>query len=179
VLFKRWISLIVFDDILQVILPPTEPPVELSRQFGGLEGLQIQLSKAVVTNCYVGDSGSRSRSNLQPVIRSLGSSCVVWEGRAPMDFTAPHGTAYVTKLLQRHANGDDKSICLTAEMVADHGGRGKPTTLLTDGLSANRFLHTDLAVVNVTLGGLVAEWLARWTQVQKGPRLNRSRDAVG
>ena len=29
------------------------------------------------------------------------------------------------------------------------------------------------------LGGSVAEWLACWTQVQKGPGSNRSRDAVG
>jgi len=27
--------------------------------------------------------------------------------------------------------------------------------------------------------GSVAEWLACWTQVQKGPGSNRSRDAVG
>jgi len=128
-------------DTSQVILPPTESAANASREFGGLEGLQIQLSKAVVTNCHVGDGGSRSRSNLQPVIRSLGTSCVVWEGRAPMDFTAPHGTAYVTRLLQRHADGEDKSDCVTAEMVASHSGKGKPTSLLTDGLTANRFLH--------------------------------------
>jgi len=29
------------------------------------------------------------------------------------------------------------------------------------------------------LGGSVAEWLACWTQAQKGPGSNRSRDAVG
>ena len=28
-------------------------------------------------------------------------------------------------------------------------------------------------------GGLVAEWLVCWTQVQKGMGSNRSRDAVG
>ena len=28
-------------------------------------------------------------------------------------------------------------------------------------------------------GGMVAEWLACWTQAQKGPGSNRSRDAVG
>jgi len=31
----------------------------------------------------------------------------------------------------------------------------------------------------VTVGGSVAEWLACWTQAQKGPGSNRSRDAVG
>ena len=38
----------------------------------------------------------------------------------------------------------------------------------------------DLAQVNqVVPGGSVAEWLACWTQAQKGPGSNRSRDAVG
>ena len=31
----------------------------------------------------------------------------------------------------------------------------------------------------VQLGGLIAEWLACWTQAQKGPSSNLSRDAVG
>jgi len=29
------------------------------------------------------------------------------------------------------------------------------------------------------MGGSIAEWLACWTQAQKGPGSNRSRDAVG
>jgi len=29
------------------------------------------------------------------------------------------------------------------------------------------------------MGGSVAEWLACWTQAQKGPGSDRSRDAVG
>jgi len=33
--------------------------------------------------------------------------------------------------------------------------------------------------VHVVKGGSVAEWLACWTQAQKGPGSNRSRDAVG
>ena len=36
----------------------------------------------------------------------------------------------------------------------------------------------SLRVSDVT-GGSVAEWLACWTRVQKGPGSNRSRDAVG
>jgi len=32
---------------------------------------------------------------------------------------------------------------------------------------------------NVDAGGSVAEWLACWTQAQKSPGSNRSRDAVG
>ena len=32
---------------------------------------------------------------------------------------------------------------------------------------------------NHRMGGSVAEWLACWTQAQKGQRSNRSRDAVG
>jgi len=123
-----------------VILPPTDSIVDVSREFGGLEGLQIQLSKAVITNCHIGDSGNRSRSNLQPVIKSLAPSLVVWDGTVPVDFTAPHGTAYVTELLQKHADGDDKSISVAAETTAVHSEKGKPTSLLTDGLSANRLL---------------------------------------
>jgi len=39
----------------------------------------------------------------------------------------------------------------------------------------------DAAKVNVIqyTGGSVAEWLACWTQAQKGPGSNRSHDAVG
>ena len=36
-----------------------------------------------------------------------------------------------------------------------------------------------LIVVLLTKGGSVAEWLACWTQAQKGLGSNRSRDAVG
>jgi len=46
--------------------------------------------------------------------------------------------------------------------------------------------HKGLRLLGFTLdisadirGGSVAEWLARWTQAQKGPGSNRSRDAVG
>ena len=129
--------------IVQVILPPTDSVVDVSREFGGLEGLQIQLSKAVITNCHIGDSGNRSRSNLQPVIRSLGNSCVVWDGKTSVDFLAPHGTAYITKLLQRHADGEDESVAVTAEMLAVHSDQGQPTSLLTDGVTANRFEHSS------------------------------------
>ena len=40
---------------------------------------------------------------------------------------------------------------------------------------------TDRTIARPTrvVGGSVAEWLACWTQAQKGPGSNRSRDAVG
>jgi len=40
---------------------------------------------------------------------------------------------------------------------------------------------TDRTIARHTrvVGGSVAEWLACWTQAQKGPGSNRSRDAVG
>jgi len=48
------------------------------------------------------------------------------------------------------------------------------------------FSKRILFIVNVKIwsasllqGGPVAEWLACWTRVQKGPGSNRSRDAVG
>jgi len=41
-------------------------------------------------------------------------------------------------------------------------------------------LHVHLFVLLYLfhVGGSVAEWLAFWTQAQKGPGSNRSRDAV-
>jgi len=41
------------------------------------------------------------------------------------------------------------------------------------------FQYADLRAPKRLLGGSVAEWLACWTQAQKGPSSNRSRDAVG
>ena len=40
-------------------------------------------------------------------------------------------------------------------------------------------LVTLYLLTTVILGGTVAEWLACWTQAQKGMSSNRSRDAVG
>jgi len=37
----------------------------------------------------------------------------------------------------------------------------------------------SLFIVRSLFCGSVAEWLACWTQAQKGPGSNRSRDAVG
>ena len=37
----------------------------------------------------------------------------------------------------------------------------------------------SISDLSCLVGGSVAEWLACWTQVQKGPGSNRSRDAVG
>jgi len=136
--------------MLQLILPPTDSVgVDVSREYGGLEGLQIQLSKAVVTNCHVGDSGTRSRSNLQPLICGLGAGCVTWDCRAPMDFSAPPGTAYITKLLQSHADGDDRWVGVARETIAVHNDAGKPTSpLLTDGLCASRSQCLSLTSMN-------------------------------
>ena len=39
-------------------------------------------------------------------------------------------------------------------------------------------LVIDFLTVTHLLGGLVAEWLACWTQAQRDPGSNRSRDAV-
>ena len=40
-------------------------------------------------------------------------------------------------------------------------------------------LRLSFSLLALSSGGSVAEWLACWTQVQKGPGSNRSRDAVG
>jgi len=39
--------------------------------------------------------------------------------------------------------------------------------------------NDDNSFLSAILGGSVAEWLACWTQAQKGLGSNRSRDAVG
>jgi len=44
--------------------------------------------------------------------------------------------------------------------------------------TCGRLLVSSYTTVS-TKGGSVAEWLACWTQAQKGPGSNRSRDAVG
>jgi len=41
------------------------------------------------------------------------------------------------------------------------------------------FGFSDIRDLLGDLGGSVAEWLASWTQAQKGPGSNRSRDAIG
>ena len=40
-------------------------------------------------------------------------------------------------------------------------------------------LQTKLLLLFPIQGGSVAEWVACWTQAQKGPGSNRSRDVVG
>jgi len=40
-------------------------------------------------------------------------------------------------------------------------------------------VHSLLQSLPSKMGGWVADWLACWTQAQKGPGSNRSRDAVG
>ena len=42
-----------------------------------------------------------------------------------------------------------------------------------------RFRRLQDTNFGVVVGKVVAEWLVRWTQAQKGPGSNRSRDAVG
>ena len=39
--------------------------------------------------------------------------------------------------------------------------------------------HYNSIIIGLQYGGSVDEWLACWTQAQKGPGSNRSRDAVG
>jgi len=43
----------------------------------------------------------------------------------------------------------------------------------------NNSMNKTLKYCIITMGGSVGEWLACWTQAQKGPGSNRSRDAVG
>ena len=52
---------------------------------------------------------------------------------------------------------------------------GRKTLLLTIWLP---YSYRSLGYLVVPRGGSVAEWLACWTQAQKGLDSNRSRDAV-
>ena len=47
------------------------------------------------------------------------------------------------------------------------------------GTTGQIFTELIMRVVNDHQGGTVDEWLACWTQAQKGPGSSRSRDAVG
>ena len=57
--------------------------------------------------------------------------------------------------------------------------------MLTDSMETElvwnfRILQDSFVVfIHSHTGGSVAEWLACWTQAQKGPGSNRSRDAIG
>jgi len=50
---------------------------------------------------------------------------------------------------------------------------------VTCGLTLGNEYGKTLPLPTFTEGGPVDEWLACWTQAQKGPGSNRSRDAVG
>ena len=56
-------------------------------------------------------------------------------------------------------------------------GRRVPVALWQDRLGTAVSVYFTL--LYVTTGGSVAEWLACWTQAQKGLGSNRSLDAVG
>ena len=48
-----------------------------------------------------------------------------------------------------------------------------------DNITDMKVFHSLSNTIVVIMDGSVAEWLACWTQAQKGPGSNRSRDAVG
>ena len=74
----------------------------------------------------------------------------------------------VTVCLASHRSQTLRNIHLQAQMATE---REKPAYA--------QLLHSVLHLLIFYLGGSVAEWLACWTQAQKGPGSNRSRDAVG
>jgi len=49
---------------------------------------------------------------------------------------------------------------------------------VTDMIAVMLFLAVIIIIIIIMRGGSVAEWLACWTQAQKGLGSNRSRDAV-
>jgi len=48
-----------------------------------------------------------------------------------------------------------------------------------EGIATAVYTGRQISSSTLKRGGSVAEWLACWTQAQKGPGSNRSRDAVG
>ena len=86
---------------------------------------------------------------------------------------------------RRYTAAVDRCLLLAPRL---HAASGRcRSTGHTDGGTDTRPLHRPCTAscagsVNkrsLSLGGSVAEWLACWTQAQKGPDSNRSRDAVG
>jgi len=65
--------------------------------------------------------------------------------------------------------------CFGPACIVD-GGRHRATLLGETHAMHQCFVNVK---ASVSRGGSVAEWLACWTQAQKGLGSNRSRDAVG
>jgi len=59
-----------------------------------------------------------------------------------------------------------------------HLCRAKTITRFDDRIPWQNFLSKEFRAKLQRVGDLVAKWLACWTQVQKGPGSNRSRDDV-
>jgi len=101
----------------------------------------------------------------------LNTQCVRQMVKAPNAYTYSNDTGggvsgNVMTLTLNGAGGSAMSVSHTDE----------PFELWMDGTPP----HTLLGHFSSTkCGGSVAEWLACWTQAQKGPGSNRSRDAVG
>ena len=74
----------------------------------------------------------------------------------------------------------DQNVLRTFEMVIRHVGRMMTTAYIREFSVAVFILITFRNIFSGRLtGGSVAEWLACWTQAQKGFASNHSRDAVG
>ena len=67
-------------------------------------------------------------------------------------------------------------LCMHVSVVHNDGDVTVTATTVPRPATSCEFVFTT---VTVTKGGSVAERLACWTQAQKGPGSNRSRDAVG
>ena len=65
-----------------------------------------------------------------------------------------------------------------AECSPRNSGFWPPRVYSPNSISIRLSVSAQLMVVGLTTGGSVAEWLACWTQAQKGLGSNRSRDAV-
>jgi len=85
-------------------------------------------------------------------------------------YCTPTGTLHVVRDAGRRLPVRDVTSEPRTLRDAEEPDRAWPDRSRRTRTFARRHLH---------LGGSVAEWSACWTQAQKGPGSNRSRDAVG
>jgi len=123
-------------------------------------------------------------------VASVGS-CVAWPGRswrAPAELSVIDSVDVKTQPIHadvfcRHPGPTDAQAQPPSPSEAGSFSLLRANAPRPSSPSALRFfpqkkLYLAAYVVQAE-GGSVAEWLACWTQAQKGPGSNRSRDAVG
>ena len=106
--------------------------------------------------------------------------------KCPTHVTMTHTCANVNVKGQLVKRTEWKQTDRRTRPIAVSCPRTRPVTILTLNSNPNNCYfycpfgeYVRYSIFNGRKGGSVAEWLACWTQAQKGPGSNRSRDAVG